>query len=205
MSTGSVRFSRDTDTLMSKAIACLKRDKTKIVKITDEVIIAKVEGQYSNDPSDRSGIYHEKEPYLVKIHKNGSHSCSCEALIYAKRKRGEYAQYHQFWGQDPNRDQIKLIPECSHVLAIKLTYTYKKWIIRDQIMEKWKKRAREDPSITDWEEKAEKEIEDIAMREPEVLSVVREKASEVTPENPPDLDGILYTRKRRKIDLLDDL
>lgn len=191
---------RDDDSLMMKAISFLRDKKVRILEISSIKITATVEGFHSNNPNDPDAINTAKEPYTIIIRRNGEHVCSCQAILYTRRKK---PPYHQFWGKDPTK-VIRIAPECSHVLAIKLTNQYKQWILEPDVIEKWRTIAP-DSAINDPVMEAKKEIKELANRIPSIKSFVRTSGLKVVPVEPLNVDDLTNPRARKKVDLIGSL
>lgn len=106
------------DSVSMKALILLNEGR---VDFPDNIppYASEVEVFVYGEHSDKS-VFHKDEfiPYIVTLRKDGTFSCSCDFMVYAKE------DYKQFWGDIA----IRSAPECSHAMAAKLHPDYIKWI-----------------------------------------------------------------------------
>lgn len=150
-----------------KSIFFLENNRVEIISCTEMELIARVTGLHSSDIDDYEGESTGKiDPYTVMIRNNGEHTCTCLSFVHAIK------EYKQFWGDLA----IRSTPECSHVMAVKISPAYKQWILKDQ------------PNA-----------EELAVKPMYLKSYVRTSGTQVIPAMPTDLSKIDPVRKHRKV------
>lgn len=97
------------ETVYEKTIRLLSDYRVQINSKNDHKITAKIIG--------------DSETYNVFVRRDGSFFCGCYRIQFSNHK---YA-YHQFFNDEP-LGMTRILPECSHVLSVKLTSFYKIWV-----------------------------------------------------------------------------
>ena len=165
-----IRNAKETDSTLWKSQYFIDQDCISIVNASEVELVMTVLGFHSSDIEDYDAERKPKVPYTVVIRNNGEHTCTCLAFIHSLK------EYKQFWGEMP----IRSTPECSHIMAVKLTPIYRRWVLKDV------------PNA-----------EDLANVPLYLKSYVRTSGVQIAPAMPTDLNKIDPVRRPRKVSFED--